>query len=312
LSYRKTQLKSSYDAMGVNMSKNYLNRRNAEYDPIGDPNGGDSRLSRTRKLYDPVTAAISVGGSIIGGAISGNAATSAAKTQADAAKEAQAQQLQMFNTLQQQQAPARATGYQALNKLGSMLPGQYQQYDAQGNPIGTGTGTGELTRPFTAEDLKTNLAPNYQFMLGQGLGATRSLANVGGGGSNVNTAGTKFAEDYASNAYQNAFNNFQTQQTNIYNRLAGVAGIGQQAQAGTNTAAGNYINAATGLTTGGAAATAGGMVGASNAATGALSNATGQYSLYNLLNQSKSPVGYNNPATGNTWASDLNSGIIVQ
>jgi hypothetical protein len=270
------------------MFKNYLNRRNVEHDPIGDPNGGDPRLSRTRKLHDPVTAAISVGGSLIGGAISSNAATSAAKTQADAAKDAQAQQERMFQTLQTQQAPARATGYQALNTLGSMLPGYYQQYDALGNPVAGAIGSGELTRPFTAEDLKTNLAPNYQFMLGQGTTAARMGTNAGGGGSNVNIAGTKFAEDYASNAYQNAFNNFQTQQTNIYNRLAGVAGIGQQAQAGTNTAAGNYINAATGLTTGGAAATAGGTVGSANALAGTLGNASGNYTLYSLLNQNPS------------------------
>ena len=30
--------------MGVNMSKNYLNRSNAEYDPIGDPFGGSLKV----------------------------------------------------------------------------------------------------------------------------------------------------------------------------------------------------------------------------------------------------------------------------
>ena len=290
------------------MFKNYLNRRNVEHDPIGDPNGGDPRLSRTRKLHDPVTAAISVGGSLIGGAISSNAASSAAKTQANAAKDAQQQQLQMFNALQQQQAPARATGYQALNTLGSMLPGYYQQYDAQGNAVAGATGSGDLTRPFTAADLQTNLAPNSQFMLGQGTNAARMGTNAGGGGSNVNIAGTKFAEDYASNAYQNAFNNFQTQQTNIYNRLAGVAGLGQQAQAGTNTAAGNYINAATGLTTGGAAATAGGQVGSANALAGTLGNASGNYTLYSLLNQNPS-VNMAQPQGGFNSGYEANAGV---
>jgi len=125
-------------------------------------------------------------------------------------------------------------------------------------------------------------------------------ANVGGGGSNVNIAGTKFAEDYASNAYQNAFNNFQTGQTNIYNRLAGIAGLGQTSQAQTNTAAGNYGNASTGLITGAGAAQAAGTVGSTNALTGALGNSTNMYALSNLLNPSS-----NNSNTGDWSLSGL-------
>lgn len=87
---------------------------------------------------------------------------------------------------------------------------------------------------FGPEQFKANLDPGYEFMKQQGLGAIRQGMNVGGGGSNIDRAATKFAEDYANTGYQNAYNRFTGQQQNIYNRLAGIAGIGQSA---TGTAA---------------------------------------------------------------------------
>ena len=93
---------------------------------------------------------------------------------------------------------------------------------------------------------------------------------ISGGGSNINRAGTKFAEDYASNAYQQAFNNVQGQQTNIYNRLAGIAGIGQTGQSATNQAGTNATNAMGQLGVGAAGAQAGGAVGAANAMAGGM------------------------------------------
>ena len=269
------------------MSKNYLNRRNVGYEPIGDPSiGGDPRQSRTRKLFDPVTAAISVGGSLLGGALSSNAASSAAKTQSDAALKAAAMQQQtasqQINNMQvmrdqqikdlqaaqqsgivnsQQsnadaQAQLEALRTQQLNTLGQNYSNNQAQ---QSNIYNTSMGnlqpylqTGQqgattlasmipqLTQSFTAADLQSNLAPNYEFMKQQGLGATSQALNVGGGGSNIARANTKFAEDYASNAYQNAFTNWQNQQNNIYNRLAGISGIGTAATGQGITAGGQY------------------------------------------------------------------------
>ena len=209
-----------------------------------------------------------VGGMIGGGMNQASAAKQAASAQQAAATDATGLQRDMFNTINTQQAPYRTAGYGALNTLQSMLPGQYQQYDVNGNPTTMGTGSGALTREFTAADLNSQLAPNYQFMRDQGIGATRQNVNVGGGGSNANMAATKFAEDYAGNAYQNAFNNFQTQQGNIYNRLAGVAGIGQAGQSQTNAAGTNYANAAGQLGIGSATAYGAGQVGSANAIAG--------------------------------------------
>jgi hypothetical protein len=212
-----------------------------------------------------------------------SAAESSAQLQANAANQASAQQLAMFNTINAQQAPYRGVGYGALNTISGMLPGQQMQYDAQGNPIGSMTGTGYLTKPFTSADLIANLDPSYQFMREQGLGATGQAMNVGGGGSNVNLAQTKFAEDYAKTGAQQAFNNFSAQQSNIYNRLAGIAGIGQAGQTQANTAGTNAANAIGQLGVGAAGAIGAGQVGAANAYAGGLQGIGSAGTLASLL-----------------------------
>ena len=81
-------------------------------------------------------AAIGAGiGGMVGGSVNqANAARTAAGAQQAAASEATGLQRDIFNTINTQQAPYRGAGYGALNTLQSMLPGQYQQYDAAGNP----------------------------------------------------------------------------------------------------------------------------------------------------------------------------------
>lgn len=223
----------------------------------------------------------------VGGILNANAAKDAAATQAAAANAATQSQMDMFNKINAQQAPYRAAGYNALNQLGGLGSGQYQMYDANGNPTGMGTGSGYLQHQFDATDLAKGLAPNYDFMLQQGQMANQRAANVAGGGLGGNALQglNKFTQDYAGNAYQNAFQNYQTQRNNIYNTLAGIAGIGQTGQTATNTAAQNATNAATQLGIGSAAAQAAGTVGSTNAYTGALNNAVNNYTLASLLNQ---------------------------
>ena len=228
--------------------------------------------------------AVAIGGSALlgyaGAKKQAGAAESASQMQYQATQDAAKQQREMFDILNAQQAPYRETGYGALTNIKEMLPYFTQQAPAY--------------KPFTAADLKTNLAPNYEFMKQQGLGATGQAMNVGGGGSNVNLAMTKFAEDYASNAYQNALNNYmqqqaqgfsqgQTQQSNIYNRLASLAGIGQAAQnqaqsLGTSTAA-NIGQ----LGIGGASALGAGQIGAANAMAGAYGGIGNALTLSQLL-----------------------------
>lgn len=221
------------------------------------------------------------------GLLQSNSIQKAADIQSAAAKGATQLQGQMFNTINQQQAPYRTAGYGALNDIGSLGSGTYMMYDAAGNPTGTGLGSGYLTHQFDATDLAKGLAPNYNFMLQQGQMANQRAANVAGGGLGGNALQglNKFTQDYAGNAYQNAFNNYQTQRGNIYNTLAGIAGIGQTGQNATNAAAANATNAATQLGVGSAAAQAAGLTGQTNALANTAQNVIGNYTLASLLNQ---------------------------
>lgn len=249
-----------------------------------------------------VLGGAAIGGSIGGGVNAANAATQAAQTQAASTdKAAELQRLtaqenialarEMYNKQLALGTPYRQAGEASLQKISGMLP-----YFTQQQPT---------YKPFTAADLQTNLAPNYQFMRQQGLGAIGQQFNVGGGGSNIDLAKTKFAEDYASNAYQNALENYRTQQelafnqgqaqtTNIYNRLSNIAGLGQTAAGQATSAAGNLgtnvANISTGaanaigqLGVGGASALGAGQIGAANAYNNTISQLGNAGLMYSLL-----------------------------
>lgn len=192
------------------------------------------------------------------------AAENAANIQYRGTQEAARQQREMFDILNAQQKPYREAGYGALTKINEMLP--------------------QFTRQFTPADLTANLAPNYEFMKQQGLGATAQGANVASPGSNVDIAKTIFAENYAKNAYQDALTNFRNQQTDIFNRLSGIAGIGQTAQGqAQNLGSATSTNLAN-LATGGANALAGGQIGAANAQAGGYQNIGNSAMMYAMLN----------------------------
>ena len=176
------------------------------------------------------------------------------------------------------------------------VEGSYLGALPPGEPAPGQLRAGDLTRMFTAQDLETQLSPNYQFMLQQGLGAVNQGANVGGGGSNITRGAIKFAQDYARNAYQDALNNYRLQQGDIYNRLAGIAQTGQTAQqAAANTAAQMGSNISQ-LGIGAAQAQAAGQIGAANAMAGGLSNIGSTLGTYGMLRG----MGYFRPETATT------------
>ena len=240
-----------------------------------------------------VTAAMVMGGATLAAGYMGSqAAQKAAGEQAAAARYAADLQNAQFQLTNKQQAPVRAAGYGALNTLGSLGSGTYGMYDAEGNPIGTGVGSGYFTQQYTPEEFAKGQDPGYQFRLAQGQEATNRMANMGGGMISGNAL--KGQEDYtqglASGEFTNAFNRFQTGRTNIYNTLAGIAGLGQQslnttANAGATAAA----NAGQAIQTAGAAQ-AGGTVGSANAIGGALQGIGNQYYLSQLLSP-RTPTG---------------------
>ena len=139
------------------------------------------------------------------------------------------------------QAPYQTAGTQAANTLSSTPTQDY------------------LTHQFNATDLNAQLAPNYAFQLQQGQNANRNAANMGGGLLSGNTLQglNTYSQNYAQGAYQNAFNNYQTQRQNIYSNLAGQAGIGQTANQQLSGLGGSLANTYGNVTTGLAASQAG-------------------------------------------------------
>lgn len=222
--------------------------------------------------------AVAIGGSALlgymGSQNQASAAQNASQMQYQATQDAAKQQREMFDILNAQQQPYRQAGYESLSQIKSMLP--------------------QFTKTFTAADLNANLAPNYEFMKNQGLGATAQAMNVGSPGSNVDKARTIFAEKYAQNAYQDALSNFRNQQTDIYNRLSNLAGIGQTAQGSAQTLGQNTASNLAQLGIGGASALGAGQVGAANAMAGGMQNLGNSAMLYSFLRpQTQAASGYN-------------------
>lgn len=228
-------------------------------------------------------AAAVVGGSIISGAIGADAARDAADTQANAALQSARLQKEMFDIQNEQQKPYREAGYSALSDISGMKP--------------------YLTKQFTPEDFAAGIDPGYAFRLKMGQEQAMRQANLGGGtiGGNALAGLQDYTQGQASQEYGNAFNRFQTQRGNIYNTLAGIAGLGQTSlgqtgQMSTQTAA-NVGNAISNV----GSAQAAGTVGAANALSGGIQGAGNAYMLSNLLKPQTpaATTGYGTPVPSN-------------
>jgi hypothetical protein len=195
-----------------------------------------------------------IGSALLGTVASSRASSKAAGAQRDAAKEASDTQLQMFNRTTELQEPWRQAGMTALGQLGT----------------GTAPG-GDFMRTFGMSDFQAD--PGYDFRMQQGLqGIERSAAARGGSLSGgVLKQLTRYGQGLASDEYGAAYNRFNNDQTQRFNRLASLAGIGQNAtnqvqSAGMNTA-GNIGN----LQTQAGNARASGYIGQANALNSGLS-----------------------------------------
>lgn len=148
---------------------------------------------------------------------------------------------------------------------------------------------GSLTKPFDVEQFYNYADPGYSFELDQGTQALQNSAAAGSGA--LSGAALKdllgYSQGFARTGYNDAFNRQQTQQGNIFQRLMGIAQLGQNSASNTGsqgtTAAGNagqnISNAGT--------ATGSGIVGGANAITNGATNAW----LWNQYNQQQRPVG---------------------
>lgn len=203
-------------------------------------------------------AVVSAGANLIGSGMQASAAERGGERQAEAARYAADLQREMFDIQNLQQKPYREAGYGALSRIGELLPG--------------------LTKPLTREDILG--MPGFQTAIEQGTGAARQTMNVGGGGSNVDRAAQKFAIDYT---VQQAMPQALQQRQNIYNTLAGIAGIGQTAQGQTTQLAQNVAGNIGQASIGGASALAAGQIGAANAYASGLQGIGNSAMMYALL-----------------------------
>lgn len=232
-----------------------------------------------------MVAAAIIGAGVIGAAGSAMASSKQASGQEKAAQT----QADMFNTINGQEQPFRKAGVDATDSLSQLM-------GLSGTPGGkvgsTGLDQGSLNRSFTPADFTANKDPGYDFQMQQGQNAIRSADSPGAGalsGSALKDL-MGFNQGMASTGYQNAFNRFQTQQNNIFGRLSGIAGLGQNAASNTGTA-GTQLGIGMGQAQAGAGASrAGGIVGATNALSGGAQTLGGMMYL-NQNNISGAPDG---------------------
>ncbi len=221
-------------------------------------------------------AAGSVGSALIGA----GAAKSAANQISNAANNATANQQATQAQITANNAPFLQTGTAALKDIGAGAG-----LDGYTPSANSGITPGQFTHTFDANDLKTNLAPNYQFQLDQGLGAVKNAGNLQTGLLSGNTLKgiNDYAQNFAGNSYQQAFNNYNAGQTNIFNRLSTIAGLGTTANQTTGQTSAQISGNVANTTVGAAQAAGSGTVGAANAIGSGVNNAVSWYALNNLL-----------------------------
>jgi len=192
-------------------------------------------------------------GSIIGAVIGANASKKAGKQQAAAADAATEEQRRQYDQTRSDYEPFRQAGLSGNNQLSYLLGLNQTPYTSQNEAgedvtidpysnINTGMGNfGSLSKSFGMEDYQAD--PGYAFRLAEGQKALeRTMGAKGKYFSGQAIKGlTDYNQESASQEYGNAYNRYNTNQTNLYNRLAGISGSGQTAtnslaSVGQNTA----------------------------------------------------------------------------
>jgi len=186
-------------------------------------------------------------GSITGANQQAKAAQNAAKTQAKAADKASQIQKDMFDQVRSDLNPYRTAGSDALAQL---MSGMGQD--------------GQFMKTYSGQDIYDD--PSYQFRVNQGNNAIQGSAAAQGGllsGATLKAL-QNYGQESASQEYQNAYNRFNADQTNQYNRLSNLVGIGQNAAAQTGNAGTQTAQAIANNTMQGANSQAAGTIAAGN------------------------------------------------
>lgn len=186
-------------------------------------------------------------GDITGSNKQAKAAQNAAAQQAAAAEKASQIQKDMFEQVRGDLNPYRTAGSNALAQL---MGGMGQD--------------GQFMKTYSGQDIYDD--PSYQFRVNQGNNAIQGSAAAQGGllsGATLKAL-QNYGQESASQEYQNAYNRFNADQTNQYNRLSNLVGIGQNAAAQTGNAGTQTAQAIANNTMQGANSQAAGTIAAGN------------------------------------------------
>ena len=194
-----------------------------------------------------VAAAVVGAATVAGSMYSSKQAGKAAKTQAASADRASQIQQENFEQTRKDLMPYKQAGDTALSQLmGQMTPDGY------------------FNQTYTGQDIYSD--PSYQFRLQQGQDAIQSSAAAQGGllsGATLKAL-QNYGQESASQEYSNAYNRFNADQTNRYNRLSNLVGIGQNAAAQVGNAGAQTAQAVANNTMAGANSIAAGQVASAN------------------------------------------------
>lgn len=204
-------------------------------------------------------------GTLLGGLFGSSSAKKAAQAQAAASKYAADVQERMFNQQRADYEPWRQTGMRALPEL---------------ERLGS-----ELNRNFSMSDFQAD--PGYQFRMDEAMKAIERSAAARGGRSGTRALNqmTRYSQDLASQEYGNAFNRFQTQGANRFNRLASLAGIGQQATSEMANIGSNYANNMGNIAMQGANARSAGTIAQGNILNNTIGSGINNWMQYQMMNR---------------------------
>lgn len=220
--------------------------------------GGSSGISADTLLRGGLNLA--------GGYLSSEAAKDAANAQLGATQAAIDESRRQFDLSRADLQPFMQSGYKANDRL-SVLLGL--------DPSKSGeSGYGDLSRRFTASDLEND--PVYQSGLEFGLNEGRKGINERAKATGMFDSGatlkalTRYGNDYGSTKANESYNRFNTDNTNLFNRLAGLSGAGQTATNTVTSAGANTSSNIGSLLTGSGNSRAASIVGGANAWNNAL------------------------------------------
>lgn len=271
----------------------------------------------------PWSVIVPAAASLIGGAMGSDASRSAAATGAAATDRATAAQERMFDKQAELQKPFREAGVAGLNRLQYLLglgagggladlntwarqagydmpvgrdwtsqemanlTPEYNKYLAKEGAKDSEFGS--LLSDFSMADFEAD--PGYAFRKSEGMKGLENSAAARGGllSGAALKAIQKYGQDLASQEYGNAYGRFAANQTNKYNKLAGLVNTGQGAANTLTNAAGNLGNAMAGNITAAGNAQAAGQVGSANAWSNALGGISNLYQQNELMKMIRNP-----------------------